>query len=80
MKKLVFALAFLLLITPLFAGNNTERIAELQQEAQELQARAAEYQQILANIQVRLIQIEAIQGELATQDKIVEVDDEATDG
>ena len=77
MKKLAFALAFLLLTTPLFAGNNTERIAELQKEAQELQARAVEYQQILSNIQIRLIQIEAITGELATQDKTVEVDEPA---
>lgn len=75
----VFVLPFLLLATPLFAGNNAERIVQLQAEAQELQARSAEYQQVLSNIQIRLIQIEAIQRELVAQDEaelVIEVADD----
>lgn len=80
MKKLILALCILGFYVSAYGQNNQERISELQQETQELQARAVEYQQILSNIQIRLIQIEAITGELAAQDKTVEVDDEPTDG
>jgi len=59
--RLVIALLLVMMVTPCFAS---DRVDELGKEAQELIQRRAEYTQVLNNINVRLIQIEAIMGEL----------------
>ena len=67
MKKLI--IITLLLITPLCFADNTDRIKQLTTEAQELQKNLTQYNQVINNMQVRLIQIQAVIGELAEQDK-----------
>lgn len=67
MKKLI--IITLLLVTPLCFADNTDRIKELTTEAQELQKNLTQYNQVINNIQVRLIQIQAVITELTEQDK-----------
>ena len=74
MKKLVVAI-LILAVASLCYADNLARIAELDKEGKELQERAMQYtqqikqiQDVLGNIQVRLIQIDAIKNELARQD------------
>jgi len=68
MKKVIVVLMCLCLTSLVFA-DNTDRIEELKTESTKLQANLQQAQQAVANIQVRLIQIQAILGELQTQDK-----------
>ena len=73
-KRIVLILVVLSLVflyNEVFA-DNTKRIEELKSEVQILQTRQVEYQRTLSNIQVRLIQIQAILGELDAQDKVEE--------
>ena len=67
MKKLI--IITLLLIAPLCFADNTDRIKQLTAEAQELQKNLTQYNQVVSNINIRLLQIQAIVGELTEQDK-----------
>ena len=67
MKKLI--IITLLLVTTLCFADNTDRIKELTTEAQELQKNLTQYNQVVSNINIRLLQIQAIVGELTEQDK-----------
>lgn len=68
MKKLIMVLCLLGFCVTAF-GDNTDRIKQLTTEAQELQKNLTQYNQVINNIQVRLIQIQAVIGELTEQDK-----------
>jgi len=56
MKKLIIFLIVILMTSTLYADG----VGELQTEAQGLQQRLVQYQQIMSNIQVRIIKIEGI--------------------
>ena len=72
MKKWIAVFIVILMATSVFA-DNTERIKELTTEATQLQQRLQQYQRMTQNIQVRLIQLNAIILELREQDlKVVE--------
>jgi len=69
MKKLIiFSILFSLTFTSISYADNSKRITELNQEATQLQERLVQYQEIARNIQIRLIQINAIVEELKSQD------------
>lgn len=72
MRRIICIIAILLallwLALPAFA-DHSERIKELEREKQDFIARLQQYQQIAKNIEVRLIQINAIQAELTRLDK-----------
>ena len=61
MKKVVVILVLCFVTSFVFAE---DRVAELQAEAQMLQSRLEEYQQIISNIQIRLIEIQGAIKEL----------------
>lgn len=68
MKKLIVFLCILGFCVNAY-GDNTKRIAELQSELQSLRQNLARYNQTAQNIQIRIVQIQAVIGELQKQDR-----------
>lgn len=68
MRKLIIILCLLGFCINAY-GDNSERIKELQSETQNLQQNLTRYNQTINNLQIRIIQIQAIIGELQKQDK-----------
>jgi len=75
MKKLLLLIAVLCICSTAHA----DRVTELQTEAQGLQARLQQYNQITQNIQVRLIEIQGIVKELQRVPEMEEVPEEVKD-
>jgi len=68
MKKLIVFLCILGFCVSAY-GDNSDRIQQLTNEAQSMQQNLIRYNQTIQNIQIRLVQIQAIIGELNTQDE-----------
>ena len=68
MKKLIVFLCVLGFCVSAY-GDNSERIQELRLEGQNLQQNLTRYNQMIQNIQIRLVQVQAIIGELTKQDE-----------
>jgi len=72
MKKALL-IGMVLLFPACIYGGSEKRIKELKEEGAQLQQKAQEYQQALNQINIRLVQIGAIIGELEGENKKKEV-------
>lgn len=69
MKRLIsLSLIMMFVVGTTVFGDNTARVTELQEEAKTLIQRRAEYVKVINNIDIRLLQINAVIEELKRQD------------